>query len=300
MPVSVLRRLPYYARFALGWASGRPLPAIAGMSVTDVCNLDCGHCWRKNQGKGHVPYRRIVETLAELHATGGRYLYLQGGEPFCWRDGDLRLRDVVRAARRAGFFHVAVCTNGTFPLDAEPDSFSVSLEGLRPAHDRIRCGSFDRVVKNIRASAAPKTFINVTFNRENKDDLEPLARWTASESRLRGLLVNFHIPYPGVESLALSREERSELARRALMLKRSGLPIMNTAAGLRALERNDWRRPIPISVVTDCTETFACCRAKDQPGICDECGYGLWAEAALMLKPHIPSAFEGLLRLHRS
>lgn len=134
-----LRRAVYYLRFTARLLRGRPLPVVGGISITDACNLDCVHCWRKNQGAGHVPFEQVMDSLQGLHQMGARYLYIQGGEPFTWRDGDRTLADVVDAARRVGFFHVAVCTNGTFPLDARPDSFSVSLEG-----DAAACRSSTR------------------------------------------------------------------------------------------------------------------------------------------------------------
>ncbi|MBI5210824.1 MAG: radical SAM protein [Elusimicrobia bacterium] len=278
-----IRRAPYFASLAASIALGRPLPAIGGISITDVCNLDCRHCWRKNGGRGHAPFPMVRRALERLHAMGARYLYIQGGEAFLWEDGPLRLADVVLQARRQGFFHVAVCTNGTFPLEAEADSFSVSLEGRRETHDRIRCGSFERVMANLAAGRGRHVFLNATFNRENVGDLEYLARLAAQRPYLRGLLVNFHIPYPGVEGLSLSQEDRRRVSLRAMELKRGGLPIMNSFGGLRALAANDWRRPIGLSVVTDCRETYNCCRARGMEEVCRGCGYGLWAEAARVL-----------------
>ena len=294
-----LRRAGYYARFAASLVRGKPLPVVGGISVTDVCNLDCAHCWRKNRGIGHAPLDRVQRSLEKLHAMGARYLYIQGGEPFTWRDGEHTLADVVRAARTAGFFHVAVCTNGTFPLAADPDSFSVSLEGLPASHDLIRSGSYEAVMANIRASRHRNIFANATFNRENAGDLATLTGLVASCEQLRGLVVNFHIPYPGVEQLALSMPRRADLANEAIRLKRRGLPILNSYAGLRALARNDWRRPLDLSVVTDCRDFYSCCRARGNERICRECGYAGWAELALVLRWNAASVLDMLRKLHR-
>ncbi|MEI8191792.1 MAG: radical SAM protein, partial [candidate division NC10 bacterium] len=135
--------LAYLLSCAARLAVGRPPIAIGGISITDVCNLDCVHCWRRNGGRGHVPFVRILDALRRLRSMGVRYLYFQGGEAFTWSEGALRLRDVVAAAKAMGFFHVAVATNGTFPLDGDPDSFSVSLEGGPEAHGRIRGETYD-------------------------------------------------------------------------------------------------------------------------------------------------------------
>ncbi|MGA2064536.1 MAG: radical SAM protein [Thermoguttaceae bacterium] len=293
------RKAWYFLRLAGSLARGTPRPVVGGISLTDVCNLDCVHCWRKNQGAGHVPLGQVLTSLRTLYAMGARYLYIQGGEPFTWQDGSRRLDHVVDEAKGIGFFHVAVCTNGTFPLDAEPDSFSVSLEGRPGSHDAIRSGSFERVIGNVAASRHPNIFANATFNRQNQEDLAFLAEFAASSRQLRGILVNFHIPYPGVEHLALSMEERARLARQAMELKRRGYPILNTYGGLRALARNNWRRPLDLSVVTDCRTYYSCCRARGNDRICRECGYAGWAELAQVFAWDIRSVFEVLGKLHR-
>jgi hypothetical protein len=123
--------------------------------------------------------------------------------------------------------------------------------------------------------------VNATINTMNADDLLPLVEFVARLPGVKGLMVNFHIPLPGVESLTLSSQERARVCEEAIALKRRGLPILNTVTGLRALARNDWPRPIPYSVVTDCRQTWNCCRANGNPNICDRCGYAVWAELSL-------------------
>ena len=296
---SILRKALYFLRFAGNLARGRQIPVVGGVSVTDACNLDCAHCWSKERGVGHVGFEQVRATLRKLHAMGARYLYIQGGEPFAWRDGKRRIGDVVEEAKRIGFFHVAVCSNGTFPLDAKPDAFSVSLDGRPDSHNSIRNGSFERVMANVNASMHPNIFANVTFNQRNRLDLEHLADFVTSSHRLRGMLVNFHIPYPGVEYLALSMAERADIAIRAMELKRQGCEILNTYSGLRALARNDWRRPLDMSVVTDCHTFYSCCRARGNNRICRECGYAGWAELAQIYAWDIRSVVEVLCRIHR-
>ncbi|MBN1910493.1 MAG: radical SAM protein [Pirellulales bacterium] len=129
------RKAAYFLRVAVSVVRKRPIPVVGGISVTDACNLDCVHCWRKSQGQGHVPFEQVQATLRTLYTMGARYLYIQGGEPFTWQDGSRRLDWIVKEAKQRGFFHVAVCTNGTFPLEAAPDSFSVSLEGRPGSHN---------------------------------------------------------------------------------------------------------------------------------------------------------------------
>jgi MoaA/NifB/PqqE/SkfB family radical SAM enzyme len=270
---------------------------IGGIAITDDCNLNCVHCWDKSRLKGHSPFGEVRRGLEILHSAGARLLYIQGGEPFSWSDGSRTLGDVVDTAREVGFFHIVVCTNGTYALETNPDSFSVSLEGRREAHERIRPGSFDRIMTNVEASSHPGIFVNTTFCRENVGELEPLASMVASSRSLRGLLINFHIPYPGVEHLALTPRERETIALKAVSLKRDGYPILNSFSGLRALARNDWKRPLDASIITDCDRLYSCCRARGQDSICRECGYAVWAELSRILDWDFIAAFENLRTL---
>ena len=102
----------YSFSFALCLIGGRPIPVIGGLAVTDECNLDCAHCWDKSRKKTHAPFDKVLSGLRELYSLGARYLYIQGGEPFTWRDGSRNLPDVVNAARETGFFHVKRYING--------------------------------------------------------------------------------------------------------------------------------------------------------------------------------------------
>ncbi len=294
---SIVGTAGYYARFAWRDLAGRPLPVVGGLSVTDVCNLDCRHCWRKNTGAGHQPFDRIVRVLQDFHSSGARYLYLQGGEPYTWREGSRSLVDVVKAARALGFFHVSVCTNGTFPFDAEADTHWVSLDGLAASHDAIR-GDFARIVANIRAAVGRNVCANVTLNTINVGDLRALAEFVAELPGVKGLMVNFHIPLPGVEALTLPPAARIQACEEAIALKRRGLPILNTITGLRALARNTWPRPMPYSIVSDCRQTWRCCRASGNPKVCAQCGYAVWAELALWRRPRLSEVASLLWRLH--
>jgi hypothetical protein len=109
----------------------------------------------------------------------------------------------------------------------------------------------------------------------------------------------FHIPYPGVEHLALSMPQRAALAQEAIDLKRRGRPVLNTYGGLRALGRNDWKRPLDLSVVSDCRTFYSCCRARGNERICRECGYAGWAELAQVFAWDARSVIDVLRRLHR-
>jgi MoaA/NifB/PqqE/SkfB family radical SAM enzyme len=277
------------ALYYLGYAAecgvlGRRKPLVAGVPLTDACNLRCRHCVVANQGRGHYSLEKIRDWVQLFYHRGARILYLQGGEAFAWREGSRTLDDVVRLARGIGYFKVAAVTNGTFPIETEADLVWVSIDGTPRVHDQIRGdGVFAKVLRNLDASRHPQLYANLTVNRVNHADVDAVAEWVSAHPRLRGLSINFHTPYPGVEDLALSLEERAEVIEKILRLKKRGYPIVNSSAGLTLLKHGRYRRPIWMIQMVERGEVFECCWGRDTAGVCSKCGYGVIAELSGLL-----------------
>ncbi len=145
-----------YAQVGVSAILGRPSPLVAGVALTDVCNLQCRHCVVANAGLGHYPFERVEYWLRSLYAKGCRILYLQGGEPLSWREGDRGVDDIIRLARSIGYFRVAIPSNGTYALESEADLMWVSVDGTEATHDSIRGpGVYARVMANVAKSSHP-------------------------------------------------------------------------------------------------------------------------------------------------
>ncbi|HEX7476160.1 MAG TPA: radical SAM protein [Dehalococcoidales bacterium] len=269
-------------------------PIIAGIPLTDVCNLKCQHCVVANTGRGHYPWSRIEQLLRHFYDIGVRILYIQGGEVMTWRDGNKEVTDVIRRAHEIGFFKVAVVTNGTLGLPEAADLLWVSIDGSEGVHDSIRgAGTFATVMRNLEKSQHKRINLNMTINRLNAGEVEAVA---AIAARLPSVHVsfNFHTPYPGVEDLCLPLEERAAIIDRILKLKRQGLPVLNTAAGLKALQKNKWRRPVPLIHLVEKDRIFECCWGREQPGVCEKCGYGIVAELSHLLNGNVATILHSL------
>jgi hypothetical protein len=111
---------------------------------------------------------------------------------------------------------------------------------------------------------------------------------------VHGVSFNFHTPYPGVENIFLPLEERTAVINRILSLKRRGLPVLNTEGGLKALKDNRWPRPVPIIHLVEKDRIFECCWGREQPGVCQKCGYGIIAELSQILEWNIPTMLQSL------
>jgi len=286
----------YFARYGFRTLLlKRRSPIIAGMPLTDVCNLQCKHCVVANAGRGHYSFQTIDELMRHFYGIGVRILYLQGGEIMTWQQGTRTAGDVIRHAREIGFFKVAVVTNGTLGIPEEADLVWVSLDGCEAVHDSIRgAGAFARMMANVKSSGHRHVNFNMTINRLNVGDVESVAEISRDTPGVRGVSFNFHTPYAGVEDMMVPIEERIGVIDRILRLKKKRFPILNTSAGLRAMQENRWRRPLPVVHLVEKGQIFECCWGREQPGVCEKCGYGIIAELSQMLALNVPTIMESL------
>lgn len=264
---------------------GRKPPLLASFKITYRCNLACGACpfhLRSDEHTIAMSRDAAIKALENLRRLGTRIVVFEGGEPMMWRDGSYRFHDLVAFARKL-FLRVAITTNGTFPLDVPSDIIWVSLDGLKETHDALRSNSYDRVWSNIIHAGHPRVYIHCTLNRSNRRDIEALAKLVKQTPTLKGMTVQFFYPYhQGEEDLALSPEERREAIEQLLHLKKSGLPILNSAGRLKAMMNNTWQchDDILINVDPDGSITKGC-YVKSRGNInCAACGFTPVAEAS--------------------
>lgn len=158
-------------------------PAYVVWEITLRCDQPCRHCGSRAGAARPTELTteqalRVVDQLAEMRAGE---VVLIGGEAYL-HEGFL---DIVRALKKAGI-RPSMTTGGrgiTAELARDMSaagmfSVSVSVDGLRHAHDLIRKakGSFDSAMAaldHLRA-AGITVASNVNVNRANIDDLEPL------------------------------------------------------------------------------------------------------------------------------
>ena len=261
-------------------------PLIAGLTMTNRCNLRCRHCRVPEREAGDLSFVQAAAILDSFYKEGGRAVYLQGGEPFLWHDSPHDLENVVEYAHKKGFLTAIIYTNGTLPIETAADTVFVSLDGLPKTHDYLRGETFSRIMDNINRSSNPSIFINFTINRYNQNEIENFCQLVAKVNKIRGIFFYFHTPYYGYDDLYLEPAARRETLGRLLTLKRK-YKILNSAAGLKSALKNDWRRPLDICRVYEAEKVYACCRYSGDPALCQDCGYLSYAEVdqSLKLKP---------------
>ena len=274
-------RYAYFLSYYLGSLVGRKRPLLGGIKLTHNCNLACIHCpfWKRQNTS--LSFTQAISSLRTVHQWGVRIIIIEGGEPFLWGDGRYRLSHVVREARKL-FFCVGVTTNGTFPLDIDSDIVWVSIDGMKATHDRIRGQSFERIVANIDASSHPRVYAHITINSLNCEEITELVEFLAS--RVKGITIQFHYPYEGLDAdLFLPFDRRRVALDELIRLKRRGLPVADSYACLEALKDNRWKcRPWMIASVDPNGKLTKGCYVKDRGRIsCERCGFSAHTEISL-------------------
>jgi MoaA/NifB/PqqE/SkfB family radical SAM enzyme len=288
-------RLRFYARFTWRFVVLRhPEPFIYGIAMTDRCNLACRGCHVSNTGRPDMTWDELVNRMQNAWHRGFRELYFSGGEPMLWRDGVHMLENAIVEAKRIGFFHVHVYTNGTLGLNTSADLVWVSMDGLPGTFERRRGDHFDQVECAVREGQHPKVAVIYVVDRNTADGVEPFLQW-AHETKfpVMGVMFYFHTPYYGRDELFLTAEERAPIIDRLLGCIRAGLPVINSRAGLLALKSGDWPRRVPVAYVADIDGEYVCCRASDDA--CMDCGYAACTELTEFQRLR-PSALLGMMR----
>lgn len=290
-----IRQAASYAGYALRYVVLRRVPPlIYGVVLTDRCNLRCKGCAVANTGRPSLTWERLGSVLRDAYRRGFRDLYFSGGEPMLWRDGDRRIEDAIAEARRIGFFHVHVYTNGTLGVDVPADMVWVGMDGLPGTFELRRGDHFHEVEAAVRRGGHPKVAVIYVIDRFTAAGVEPFLEWVRdTRFPVIGVMFYFHTPYYGHDELFLDRTERWPLIDELLSCIRRGLPVLNSKAGLRALQSGDWPRRFPIASVLDIDGEFVCCRAPDE--VCVDCGYAACTELT-ELQRLSPSAVLGMLR----
>ncbi|NTU70698.1 MAG: radical SAM protein [Coriobacteriia bacterium] len=293
--MAMLNQLRTYVPYAWNFAVRRSFePIICGIAITDRCNLHCRACHVSNLGAGDMSFSAVSERLRTAYDRGCREAYFTGGEPMLWTDEGFTVENLIEVARHMGYFHVHVYTNGTLGLDCSADLVWVSMDGLPGTYEKRRGDHFATVEHAIRHTPHPPLAVIYVVDRFTAGGVEPFLRWVrATELPVRGVMIYFHTPYYGIDELYLTADERAPVIDRLITLKREGLPLLNSHAGLVALKTGNWPRRMPVALVGDASGESLCCRAPDS--VCPDCGYGACTElsAAQRLRP---SAVIGMAR----
>jgi Fe-coproporphyrin III synthase len=252
-------------------------PFFLGLVTNDTCNLSCVNCRVANTDNSNMSFEEIREILRNHRRRGVRFLTLAGGEPYLWRDGDFRIRDVVSAARDIGYLNVNIFTNGTLPMDADADFTWISIDGLGQTLQKIRGIRLDRIFRNLRRFEDRYGLV-FTVNTINLNEIEDFLRAMSRDLPGIGVLFFFHTPYYGKDGLHLSDAQRRSAVTTLMDAKRTGLPVLNSAPALNAYLAGNPDMPADLCTIVDAGGAYRCCRVDGDLEVCKYCGYSITSE----------------------
>ncbi|MBS3733554.1 MAG: radical SAM protein [Phycisphaerae bacterium] len=234
-------------------------PVDAVIAVTFRCNAHCAMCniWRSRREDALRP-----EHLDKLPASL-RTINLSGGEPFCRDDLDAFVRHARRRCPRAT---ITISTNAYTPdriVSMMADirridpavRLAVSLDGIGPAHDRIRgdAGAFDAAVQlidRLTADGYRRLRLGMTVSRDNVEQLAGVAELAARRGLELGVVAahaaETHLGVSGLPAPAMPPHARRGFERLCARWLRTWRPKLwlraHFAAGTyRRLARRPWR-----------------------------------------------------------
>ncbi|OGT83548.1 MAG: heme d1 biosynthesis radical SAM protein NirJ [Gammaproteobacteria bacterium RIFCSPLOWO2_02_FULL_61_13] len=169
------------------------------------CNLACKHCYSisaDHDFPGELSTEEIYGVMDDLRAFHVPVLILSGGEPLLHPD----IFPISARARAQGFY-VGLSSNGTLINDANIDRVAaqgydyvgISIDGLRPTHDRFRrqVGAFDASLRAMRLCRehSLKVGMRFTLTTDNAAELPDLLELMRREG-IRKFYLS-HLNYAG-------------------------------------------------------------------------------------------------------
>src|SRR5690242_10741531 len=145
------------------------------VNVTNVCNLECRHCFVYRDGNPNLARDKMDDAtmLHQLRVLRDKHeiksMLFMGGEPM------IRKRLVLEAINL--FERGSIVTNGTYGIPSVPGHLvTVSLDGPERMNDPIRgAGVFSKVKEAVFARDAREgttVILQMTVTKENAPGLE--------------------------------------------------------------------------------------------------------------------------------
>jgi len=170
------------------------------LQITDACNLRCRHCYIGDIGRNELTPEQVMRLLREFEEMQGLRVLITGGEPLVHKKFP-----EINELLPDFFVRKVLFTNGVL-LKKETlktlkvDEIQVSIDGLEPAHDRLRGnGTFKYSLDAMKNALDAGFDVSVStmvhhFNRADFDHMEQLFKdmgikdWTVDIPCMAGRL----------------------------------------------------------------------------------------------------------------
>ena len=150
-------------------------PRQVSFALTNACDLACPHCYAP-KNPAMLAFDRLTSWLADLDANGCIGVGFGGGEPTLYP----RLTELCSYAARKTNLAVIMTTHAHRLSDQLLNELAdnlhfvrVSMDGVGPTYESIRCRPFDALLERITALERVARFgINFVVNSKTVGDLD--------------------------------------------------------------------------------------------------------------------------------
>ena len=157
-------------------------PRHVSVALTNACDLACSHCYAP-KNPAMLAFDRLTSWLADLDANGCIGVGFGGGEPtlYPW------LTELCSYAARKTNLAVTMTTHAHRLSDQLLNELAgnlhfvrVSMDGVGPTYESIRCRPFDALLERITALERVARFgINFVVNSKTVGDLDAAVQLAA-------------------------------------------------------------------------------------------------------------------------
>jgi radical SAM protein with 4Fe4S-binding SPASM domain len=182
-------------------------PYRALWEITWKCDLRCEHCLVSggSTDQNELSSQEAFDLVDDLARLGVSVVSLTGGEPLLrpdWHEIAARIKQKGMILRFSANGHLLSDQIVKKLIELDTESFSVSIDGVKKTHDRIRHGlrgdggasSFDRVMQAIaRLRETPIiTSVRTTVTKQNTDELPEIHKILKASGAERWVLQLAH------------------------------------------------------------------------------------------------------------
>lgn len=209
--------------------SGKNIPILVTICVTNRCNLRCRYCYEEYYARNHEEFttEELLDLIDELAEMGTKYISVNGGEALL-RDDIESVIDKIKEKKM--LCHLS--TNGLLvkkKISAlkKVNSLAVSIDGNKKANDLNRGeGTYDKIVEAMECLKENniKFHTHTVLTKNNKDAADEMM----AVARRYGCRAQFSVlreadsPDKGI---GLDDNEVREIVTKILGYKKDGLPV---------------------------------------------------------------------------
>ena len=153
--MKISKAMQFFTHLVLARITGRSIPLVLSLTVTNRCNLRCIYCYGSYYDRDIKDFSAEVwfKLINEAADRGTMLVHLEGGEPLLRPD----IGSIIDAVKKRGMI-CRMNSNGLLVpkrLDeiAALDSLCISLDGDAESNDRNRGnGTYAKIVEGIQAA----------------------------------------------------------------------------------------------------------------------------------------------------